>query len=55
MEPVIEPEVIFTTPTVSLKVPIAKVPPATVTAPVSTRRLEAPSVSVPALTVVPPV
>ena len=51
----IVPPVRVTVPTVSAKPPRSKEPPLTVTVPVSARRLFAPSRSLPALTVVPPV
>ena len=53
--PVTVPPVCVNAPTVSAKPPRSKVPPLTVTAPASARRLLAPSRRVPALMVVPPV
>ena len=52
--PVIAPPVICTAPTVSELAPSAKVPAVTVNPPEFARTLEAPSVRVPPLRIVPP-
>lgn len=54
MLPVIDPPDTVTAPTVLLKEPMLRVPPATVSVPLVGSALLAPRLSVPALMVVPP-